>query len=43
MCHQAQPDARRATFYRLDGRNRMLLARRNRPWPLISGGADGPG
>jgi GT2 family glycosyltransferase len=36
MCHHAQPNARHATFYRLDGRNRVLLARRNLPWPLAA-------
>ena len=34
MCHHALPNARHAGFYRLDGRNRVLLARRNLPWPL---------
>ena len=34
MCHHAMPNARHAEFYRLDGRNRVLLARRNLPWPL---------
>lgn len=34
MCHHALPNARHATFHRLDGRNRVLLARRNLPWPL---------
>ena len=34
MCHYALPNARHAAFYRLDGRNRVLLARRNLPWPL---------
>ncbi len=34
MCHPAAPNARHATWYRLDGRNRVLLARRNLPWPL---------
>ncbi len=34
MCHPAVPNARHATWYRLDGRNRVLLARRNLPWPL---------
>jgi GT2 family glycosyltransferase len=34
MCHHALPNARHATFFRLDGRNRVLLARRNLPWPL---------
>ena len=36
MCHPAVPNARHATFYRLDGRNRVLLARRNLPWPLAA-------
>jgi glycosyltransferase involved in cell wall biosynthesis len=34
MCHHAMPNARHAGFHRLDGRNRVLLARRNLPWPL---------
>lgn len=34
MCHPALPNARHAEFHRLDGRNRVLLARRNLPWPL---------
>jgi GT2 family glycosyltransferase len=34
MCHHALPNARHATFFRLDGRNRVLLARRNLPWLL---------
>jgi GT2 family glycosyltransferase len=34
MCHHALPNARHATFRRRDGRNRVLLARRNLPWPL---------
>jgi hypothetical protein len=34
MCHPAVPNARHATWHRLDGRNRVLLARRNLPWPL---------
>lgn len=34
VCHHALPNARHAGFYRLDGRNRVLLARRNLPWPL---------
>jgi GT2 family glycosyltransferase len=33
ICHPAVPNARHATWYRLDGRNRVLLARRNLPWP----------
>jgi GT2 family glycosyltransferase len=36
ICHHALPNSRHATFYRLDGRNRVLLARRNLPWPLAS-------
>ena len=36
MCHHALPNARHAPFYRLDGRNRVLLARRNLPWPLAA-------
>src|SRR2546430_5591765 len=35
-CHHALPNARHAAFYRLDGRNRVLLARRNLPWPLAT-------
>jgi GT2 family glycosyltransferase len=34
MCHPAVPNKRHATWYRLDGRNRVLLARRNLPWVL---------
>jgi GT2 family glycosyltransferase len=34
MCHPAVPNARYRTWYRLDGRNRVLVARRNLPWPL---------
>jgi GT2 family glycosyltransferase len=34
VCHHTLPNARHAGFYRLDGRNRVLLARRNLPWPL---------
>ena len=34
MCHPAVPNARHADWYRLDGRNRVLLARRNLPWTL---------
>jgi hypothetical protein len=34
MCHPAAPNARHEAWYRLDGRNRVLLARRNLPWPL---------
>lgn len=36
MCHHALPNARHAPFHRLDGRNRVLLARRNLPWPLAA-------
>lgn len=36
MCHHALPNARHATFYRLDGRNRVFLARRNLPWPVAA-------
>jgi GT2 family glycosyltransferase len=36
MCHHAMPNARHAEFHRLDGRNRVLLARRNLPWPLAA-------
>ncbi len=36
MCHPALPNARHATWYRLDGRNRVLLARRNLPWLLAA-------
>jgi GT2 family glycosyltransferase len=36
MCHHALPNARHAEFHRLDGRNRVLLARRNLPWPLAA-------
>ena len=32
--HPAVPNARHPTWYRLDGRNRVLLARRNLPWPV---------
>src|ERR1035437_8786115 len=34
MCHPTLPNARYDTFRRRDGRNRVLLARRNLPWPL---------
>jgi GT2 family glycosyltransferase len=36
MCHHSLPNARHAPFYRLDGQNRVLLARRNLPWPLAA-------
>jgi hypothetical protein len=34
MCHPAVPNSRHDIWYRLDGRNRVLLARRNLRWPL---------
>jgi hypothetical protein len=34
MCHPAVPNARHADFERRNGRNRVLLARRNLPWPF---------
>ena len=34
MYHHTLPNARHATFRRRDGRNRVLLARRNLPWPF---------
>jgi hypothetical protein len=34
MCHPALPNARHPEFERLNGRNRVLLARRNLPWPV---------
>lgn len=36
ICHHALPNARHAVFHRLDGRNRVLLARRNLRWPLAT-------
>jgi GT2 family glycosyltransferase len=36
MCHHTLPNARHDTFRRQDGRNRVLLARRNLPWPLAA-------
>ena len=36
MCHHTLPNARHASFRRRDGRNRVLLARRNLPWPLAA-------
>jgi GT2 family glycosyltransferase len=36
MCHHALPNARYDTFRRRDGRNRVLLARRNLPWVLAA-------
>jgi len=34
ICHPPVPNARHSFWYRYDGRNRVLLARRNLPWPL---------
>ena len=34
MCHPPVKNARHATWYRLEARNRVWLARRNLPWPL---------
>jgi GT2 family glycosyltransferase len=34
VCHPPVANSRHATWYRYDGRNRVLLARRNLPWPL---------
>ncbi len=34
MCHPPARNARHATWYRLEARNRVWLARRNLPWPL---------
>lgn len=36
ICHHSLPNARHAVFHRLDGRNRVLLARRNLPWPVAA-------
>jgi GT2 family glycosyltransferase len=36
MYHHSLPNARHDTFRRRDGRNRVLLARRNLPWPLAA-------
>jgi hypothetical protein len=36
MNHHTLPNARYDTFRRRDGRNRVLLARRNLPWPLAA-------
>ena len=36
MYHHTLPNARHSTFRRQDGRNRVLLARRNLPWPLAA-------
>jgi GT2 family glycosyltransferase len=34
MCHPPVANQRHEIWYRYDGRNRVLLARRNLPWPL---------
>ena len=34
MCHPPVSNARHEIWYRYDGRNRVLLARRNLPWPV---------
>jgi len=34
VCHPATHNARHETWYRLEARNRVWLARRNLPWPL---------
>jgi len=36
MCHPPVPNTRHAGFYRIEARNRVLLARRNLPWPLAA-------
>ena len=36
MYHHTLPNARYDTFRHRDGRNRVLLARRNLPWPLAA-------
>ena len=36
ICHPAVSNARPDSWYRYDGRNRVLLARRNLPWPLAA-------
>ena len=36
MFHHSMPNARYDSFRRLDGRNRVLVARRNLPWPLAA-------
>ena len=36
MCHPPVANARHEFWYRQDGRNRVLLARRNLPWPLAA-------
>ena len=34
VCHPPVHNARHETWYRLEARNRVWLARRNLPWPL---------
>jgi GT2 family glycosyltransferase len=36
MCHPPVPNSRHAGFYRYEARNRVLIARRNLPWPLAA-------
>ena len=36
VCHPAVHNARHETWYRLEARNRVWLARRNLPWPLAA-------
>lgn len=36
MCHPPVANSRHAGFYRIEARNRVLLARRNLPWPLAA-------
>ena len=36
MCHPAVPNSRHPEFERLNARNRVLLARRNLPWPVAA-------
>jgi GT2 family glycosyltransferase len=36
VSHHTMPNSRHGAFHRLDGRNRVLLARRNLPWPLAA-------
>ena len=36
MCHHSMPNARYDSFRHRDGRNRVLLARRNLPWPFAA-------
>jgi len=35
MCHHSMPNTRYDTFRHRDGRNRVLVARRNLPWPFL--------